>query len=107
MLYSFFFINLLSNINTQFPKCNENSIKFKISECNEYLKRKIYFSNPEQCNIFKENIPNSNENLECHFCEKGYYLTYNISTQKLNCQKCPKNTYSIRGNFRVDGEFYE
>ena len=107
MLYSFFFINLLSNINTQFPKCNENSIKFKISECNEYLKRKIYFSNPEQCNIFKENIPNSNENLECHFCEKGYYLTYNISTQKLNCQKCPKNTYSIRGNFRVDGEFSE
>ena len=107
MIYLFILYLLFSNTNSQLPKCNENSIKYTLTECNENLKRKIYFSNPEQCDIFQENIPNSNENLDCSSCNNGYYLTYNITTNNLICQKCPKNTYSIGGNFRINGEYNE
>ena len=107
MIYLFILYILLSIINSQLPKCNENSIKYILTPCDENFKRKIYFSNPEQCDIFTENIPNSNENLECSSCQNGYYLTYNMTTKSLICKMCPKNTYSIGGNFRINGEYNE
>ena len=107
MIYLFILYILLSNINSELPKCNENSIKYILTPCNENLKRKIYFTNPDQCDIFKENIPNSNENLECSSCKNGYYLTFNFTTKSLLCKICPKNTYSIGGNFRINGQYNE
>ena len=107
MVYLLFFISFFLKIKTELPKCKNNSIKYIITKCNENLKRSIYFSNPEKCNIFSLSIPYSNENIECKECENGYYLKYDFTTKNLKCEICPKNTFSIKGNFRINGEYLE
>ena len=71
-----FFVIIIKIISL--PKCQNDSIKVIITECSSELKRNIYIHNPEQCDIFKEKIPPSQKNLDCHSCEGGKYLNFNI-----------------------------
>lgn len=107
MIFIFFFFSSISFYYCQLPKCRSDSLKFIFSKCNENLQRSIFFTNPEQCDIFSEQIPVSNENMFCSSCDNGFYLSYNMKTNNFTCNICPKNTYSIKGNFRVNGDYYE
>ena len=107
MVYLLFFISFFLKIKSELQKCNNNSIQYTITKCNENLKRGIYFSNPEQCNIYSESLPYSKDNIECKQCENGYYLIYDFSSKNLKCEICPKNTFSIKGNFRINGDYLE
>ncbi len=49
------------------------------------------------------NLPEVKYNTSCHECEKGKFLIYNASTQKLDCEICPEKTYSLGGNIRING----
>ncbi len=100
-----FFVIIIKIISL--PKCQNDSIKVIITECSSELKRNIYIHNPEQCDIFKEKIPPSQKNLDCHSCEGGKYLNFNIQNNKFECLNCPINTYSTGGNFRIDGKYNE
>ena len=107
MVYLLFFISFFLKIKSELQKCNNNSIQYTITKCNENLKRGIYFSNPEQCNIYSESLPYSKDNIECKQCENGYYLIYDFLSKNLKCEICPKNTFSIKGNFRINGDYLE
>ena len=98
---------LLSSLKFSFslPKCTSENIYFQFTPCSKNLTRNVYFSNPNQCDIF--NFPLSQLNIECGSCPSGSKLSFDLETKSLSCQKCPKNTFSTAGNFRINGLYEE
>ena len=85
--------------------CTNSDIYFQFSPCSKNLTRNIFFSNPNHCDISSNFL--SKLNIECGFCPKGQKLSFNFETKSLTCEKCPKNTFSTGGNFRINGLYEE
>jgi len=45
------------------------------------------------------------ENVDCSLkCDHGEFFYYDLNQNKLECRKCPANSYSVGGDFRICGE---
>ena len=84
--------------------CTSETIFFQFSHCSKNLTRNIFFSKRNQCE--SNNFPLS-KNIECGACPSGSKLSYNFELKSLTCEKCPKNTFSTGGNFRINGLYEE
>ena len=104
-----FYIILISllTFSISLPECSKNDIYYHFTPCSKNLTRNIYFSNPNQCDLFSYNFPLSQLNIECFSCPSGTKLAYNFELKTLFCEKCPINTFSTGGIFRINGLYEE
>jgi hypothetical protein len=64
----------------------------------------LYWKN-ECDNLHDDSIdlPASKFDVDCDECGKGQYLKYSPELDRLECDFCPENTYSLGGGFRING----
>ena len=108
MLFHFWFLFILCLFSCYCnQKCNDNVIKYSISQCNENLSQNVIVSNPNECDVNNYTFPKSLIGIKCTECKKGTHLAYNYHNKQMECHICPYNTYSTGSLFRINGKYNE
>ena len=108
MLFHFWFLFILCLFSGYCnQKCNDNVIKYSISQCNENLSQNVIVSNPNECDVNNYTFPKSLIGIKCTECKKGTHLAYNYHNKQMECHICPYNTYSTGSLFRINGKYNE
>ena len=108
MLFHFWFLFILCLFSCYCnQKCNDNVIKYSISQCNENLSQNVIVSNPNECDVSNYTFPKSLIGIKCTECKKGTHLAYNYHNKQMECHICPYNTYSTGSLFRINGKYNE
>ena len=88
--------------------CITDNYQYTFTKCSNKT-RNIFFSYKTTCEPDQttSNLPLSIIGTQCKQCNSGEYLIYNFETNSQECQKCPVNTYSTGGSFKIRGNNYE